>query len=271
MYGVGPVTPMNTINPSVSNHLYMPKAQPAVPVREDNRGAEAADAFGGSEPEAKAKGVMRLIENGHFAGKGVADVRLRINFHEQLQSLDNAKAQEATRQALGELKQFVSDTIQAFSANLTDGLPEAVQTFQDVINELDGDAADIDSTGIAVREAFAWVVGSLSAEEPADPETAPDHESNSNSETSVSDLTAGVSTPLEEELDFSAEALISALETGLKNFEASLASATEAHQFVRPNGNGKAFDKFLEVYESLSAGDVQPDDEKSAVLLDQTA
>lgn len=30
----------------------------------------------------KVKGVVRLLHEGHF--KGVADIRLRINFHEQL-------------------------------------------------------------------------------------------------------------------------------------------------------------------------------------------
>ena len=45
-----------------------------------------------------AKGVLRLLQEGHF--KGVADVRLRINFHDELAAIEQAhlraSAQENT-------------------------------------------------------------------------------------------------------------------------------------------------------------------------------
>ena len=55
----------------------------------DPENTALAEATGTSEPTTegekttgRANGVLRLLESGHF--KGVADVRLRINFHEQL-------------------------------------------------------------------------------------------------------------------------------------------------------------------------------------------
>jgi hypothetical protein len=45
------------------------------------------------EPHPKAYGVLRLIQSGHF--KGVADLRLRINFHEQLSAIQEGQRLEA--------------------------------------------------------------------------------------------------------------------------------------------------------------------------------
>ena len=265
------MSPMNTINPSVPNNHYTPKPQSAKPVKEDRPEAASVDARREAEPKAKAKGVMRLFESGHFEGKGVAELRLSINFFEQIQSLNKTKAEEATQQALGELEQFVSDTVEEFSVNPAVELPEEVQTFQNVLKELGAGGADAGSVGSAVHEAFASLVASLSPDASPDTEQASDSETDSNTETSVSDVTTAGSAPPDGELGFNVEALISTLETGVSNFEASLASATEVHQFVRPDGNGKAFDKFLEIYESLSADAVQQEGEDSAALLDQTA
>jgi len=38
-----------------------------------------------AQEDSRAKGVLRLLQEGHF--KGVADVRLRINFHEELTAI----------------------------------------------------------------------------------------------------------------------------------------------------------------------------------------
>ena len=43
-----------------------------------------------SQSKGEAKGVVRLLQEGHF--KGVADLRHRINFHEQLQHATNQAA-----------------------------------------------------------------------------------------------------------------------------------------------------------------------------------
>ena len=71
------------------------------------------DSQQGEEPRLDdVKGVIRLLQEGHF--KGVADVRLRINFHYELQAMENAAKEEL---AQGEVQQFegvVSGHIELF-------------------------------------------------------------------------------------------------------------------------------------------------------------
>ena len=53
----------------------------------------------------RAKGVLRLLEAGHF--NGVADVRLRINFFDEL----SARSSEATKEAVGDQVTQLSETL----------------------------------------------------------------------------------------------------------------------------------------------------------------
>ena len=67
------------------------------------------------------------------------------------------------------------------------------------------------------------------------------------------------------------EALMTALQTGLTDFEAALYSSADTHPFTRPDGNGRAFDRFVEIYEALSSRDRLPDsDEQETPSIDQT-
>ena len=109
----------------------------------------------------KKKGVIRNLENGHF--KGVADVRLRINFQAELAAAAKQKSFEALRQAapalleqvttefdsfvkqvpLSERQLLVSDELLAkFESNLADALSD-VSDPQDAINRLRTDAANL--------------------------------------------------------------------------------------------------------------------------------
>jgi len=265
---------MNTINPSVPNNLHTPKPQHAKQLKEDKLEVGTTEAPRESNAKPKAKGVLRLLESGHFEGKGVADVRLRINFYDQMQALDTAKAQEAAQQAVDELGQFVANTIAEYS-KIPEDVPTGLQAFQDVLTALDTNETDSTSIGSAVSTAFANLAaslgGSLGSGVESEAEQVPAAETSSGNSTPVSDVTTTAGSPAEGELEFDVEALISILEEGFSNFESSLALATEARQFVRPEGNGKAFDKFLAIYESLSAEEVQQDADVPDILVDQTA
>jgi hypothetical protein len=265
---------MNTINPSVPNNLHTPKHQPAKQIKEDKLEVGTTEAPGESNAKPQAKGVLRLLESGHFEGKGVADVRLRINFYDQVQALDKAKAQEATQQAVDGLGEFVANTIAEYS-KIPEDVATGLKAFEDVLTALDTNETDSTSIGSAVRMAFANFAtsfrGTPDSGVESESEQVPAAESSSDNSTSVSDVTIAVASPEEGELEFDVEALVSILEEGLSNFESSLALTTEARQFVRPEGNGKAFDKFLAIYESLSAEEVQQDADVPAILVDQTA
>ena len=73
---------------------------------EDARGPKKsphAEGMHGHGP--RGRGVLRLLEAGHF--KGVADVRLRINFHDELE----ARAAERGREALGGATDALIDSV----------------------------------------------------------------------------------------------------------------------------------------------------------------
>lgn len=63
-----------------------------------------------SEPKKSAQGVLRLLEAGHF--KGVADVRLRINFHDQLTQKANEAAKDELQSGSQDLVSLLNDTVQ---------------------------------------------------------------------------------------------------------------------------------------------------------------
>ena len=63
--------------------------------------------------ETKTKGVVRLLQEGHF--KGVADVRLRINFHDELTQLS---IQSVQVDFAGQVEQFEQGVDEAFATLL---------------------------------------------------------------------------------------------------------------------------------------------------------
>jgi hypothetical protein len=111
-------------------------------------------------PNGRAHGVLRLLESGHF--KGVADVRLRINFFEEL----SARAQDAAAAAA---PQQTSDLIEAFDAkveellsgfDIDDDAATAIQQlrdgFEDAVASVAGqfDGRDVDGLAAGIQDAF---------------------------------------------------------------------------------------------------------------------
>ena len=64
----------------------------------------------------RAHGVMRLLAEGHF--KGVADLRLRINFHEQLAARTQQEVSAATRDGISDITGEVQNMVDDFAAGL---------------------------------------------------------------------------------------------------------------------------------------------------------
>ena len=261
---------MNTINASVSGIPHRPQPQAATQnlhARRDD--VEEAARPGRSAAEPEAKGVLRLLQEGHF--KGVADVRLRINFHEQLQALDKAAAQETSGQALGAFDQAVADSI-AQHPQAPQSVVEQLQGFQTSLQEIAASGDGAESMGDAVGAAFADLMAAL--RDFSKPESEDSPEEDVATVSGVADDTspdgAVAAGPTDD--GFDAEALMSQLETGFSDFEAALASTSETHEFTAPNGNGVAFDKFLDIYRAISTTEPAPGaDEQANLLIDQTA
>lgn len=90
-----------------------------------------------SETETKAAGVLRLLAEGHF--KGVADVRLRINFAEELQAQQRAQQSQAVPQAVADLTTQITQAFAPYAQPapaeaLADGETEPPTTIQDALD-----------------------------------------------------------------------------------------------------------------------------------------
>jgi len=114
--------------------------------------AEVAD-VGGDEPSGEEqKGVIRLLLEGHF--KGVSDVRLRINFNDELTAIKAAQMQAVSGEKMEGVLQSVGGAVNSFLAenDLTEeeaaAVSEAKDSFLQAVNEADDPAG-------AVTDAFA--------------------------------------------------------------------------------------------------------------------
>jgi hypothetical protein len=114
------------------------------------------------EYEGRAKGVIRNLMEGHF--KGVADVRLRINFHEELTGLEQSRVAEAIAPQneslqdlaadLEELRALAADSEELAEAGFGDEVQQLLDRISLFLGE-DGLSAEQAQTAAGeLREAF---------------------------------------------------------------------------------------------------------------------
>ena len=74
------------------------------------------------------KGVLRLLQEGHF--KGVADVRLRINFHDEISAMENEQLKSV---ADGETVKFINTITSVFESEALkdEDLSAVIDAFMD--------------------------------------------------------------------------------------------------------------------------------------------
>ena len=241
-------------------------------------------------------GVLRLLQEGHF--KGVADVRLRINFFEEL----NAMASENIRTAGNEQIDQFFDTIHGRLETIAETFvedPEALETIneaeqqfqseaQALIDELNPGLAGVAASGLGekIGTAFDKLVETLQGlwapptdestievqdliDEPTEDETIPvDEEPPTTPDAPVAEQESPVveqdSPPAEQESPVpDAINEYNALLTSLRDtFSQSLSllmenvgSAETLPELSPPPGNGVAYQKFLDIYNAMLAGD----------------
>ncbi|MHC4643020.1 MAG: hypothetical protein ACYS32_15365 [Planctomycetota bacterium] len=245
-----------------------------------------------------AKGVIRLLQEGHF--KGTSDVRLRINFYEEIAAIDAAKLQEVAEEKVDEILQSVGTIIDSINppgdpppvsnAELppvdadgdgiidTYGLPNTAlvpagetteeqpdevtqlqDTFTQTITQLKEDflAAQTPSTDTlleGIQSAFDQLVESLQSalappEEPAEPlpntalpNTAPNVPPLSNADAAPEP--APETPSLIDELTAAYEASMEELINGFD-------SVNILPPISEPKGNGRAHQKFLDIYNQM--------------------
>jgi hypothetical protein len=225
--------------------------------------------------EEKAAGVIRLLESGHF--KGVADVRLRINFHDEL----SARATERSLSAVNEAAEDFVDDIQAEIESITAlqeaeseaGAENAVSVFEVQVRDsiqtsLSGGEFDLDGLEDSFRSAFEQLAstllsGSEEGEDPASelirdaeldssatatPESAPSEETG---EVSQDDPTLVEAASGAEESEDPLAAFSAYFEEALSDLLSAFGESTVSSVLSPTNGNGTAYQKFLLAYDAL--------------------
>ncbi|MHC4244595.1 MAG: hypothetical protein ACYS3N_23405 [Planctomycetota bacterium] len=219
---------------------------------QDSSGPAQIEESPSTEPQSELqendtdKGVLRNLMDGHF--NGVSDVRLRINFFEELAAIEAAKLQTVAAEKVGGVLQSVGGVVTDFVEGDNELTPEQSasvldlhDTFTKAADESQNElAADLttafDEFVIALRNLFT--PPEQTQEETIIPETKD------------VDTTEGSSTtelPWEMFLDN----LQSAFTAASDELTKAVTDLTILPELSEPNGNGVAYEKFLAIYNDL--------------------
>ena len=207
------------ISPANGHAYGLQKLHPEEPEAEET--AEVTGQEPGSEEQ---KGVIRLLQEGHF--KGVADVRLRINFHDELVGIKAAQTQAVTQEKVGGVLESVGGVVDSFLAEneLTEeeaaGVLEAKESFVQAVNGADEPVSAVENAFAAFLEVLAGLVP------PQPAESGPDWEG------FIENLQSGFWGAMED----------------LTN---ALSAVSTLPPLAEPSGNGVAYEKFLAIYNEL--------------------
>lgn len=244
---------------------------------------------GAEEKSGKLKGVIRLLQAGHF--KGVSDVRLRINFHDEIAALENEKLAEVAENGVSELVGSIKTDISAFlqdnelGEEISGLLSETSQSLYDSMNAVtlsaeDGSKIQPGDIISQLQSAFDGFVEGINAglesetevaPEPGIDETVPTEGELAVPETDVISEPETDETPVitpQMALEQFLADLIESFTSKLQELESALLTTSVLPEISKPSGNGKAFDKFMNIYNELN-GITSP--EPLPETVDQTA
>jgi len=210
----------------------------------------------------KVKGVIRNLQAGHF--KGVADVRLRINFHDEIAAMEQAQRDSVTQAGVSEITNSVNSEIESLiqSGELDEQTAAAVAEIQAAFTSAATQAAD-DPIG-QLKVGFDELISSLTAavaplpEPPAEePAEIPAPAEGAEISALKSAIPADDEIPaIEETPSFDFDQFISQLidtfTTKMNELETSLNNIRVLPELSQPRGKGAAYDKFLAIYNQLN-------------------
>ena len=187
------------------------------------------------------KGVLRLLQEGHF--KGVSDVRLRINFFEQLKAIEAGKLQVVAEQKVNDVLESVGGVVNSFleaeenglTQEQTAGVSKLQETFVQAVNGYTNEPVTdlnnaFDEFVEALRDLFT-IQG----------------------QTQEENTTTEAESPDASELPWQTfiEDLESAFTAATNELTQAFAEARILPELSEPNGNGVAYEKFLAIYNEL--------------------
>ena len=257
--------------------LKSPAAQKPDKPEASPRPATAAETETRETPDkTRAKGVLRLLEEGHF--KGVAAVRLKMNFQAELEQKDAAAQTESARTAAAQLRTDMTAILEKTSGEIGEdsigALEEVFKQFDQTISDsLTDEAAapDIRATAAdaiaTLKEELVSVLGEGDASAPSDPsanEESQDASAGALGNPEVADATTGTpaaSSPL-------LSGLLDQIDQLTAAFEDTASTTTKLsgiEGIIAPSGNGVAFEKFMEQYRAQFGAAADQNDQQPLV------
>jgi hypothetical protein len=219
--------------------------------------------------EGEAKGVIRLLQQGHF--KGVADVRLRIVHHKQIHQVTTQSAADILELKGQTLISDVGEELGIEFGIAQEELQEAIAAFQEKVgtNDASPDGAKPNNKNILsiYREAFGELMQALSKLEPvvesedqipvqAVEDGSGEVSSTTNEEpvTTTAEQTQTRASEVQSEPTVFQSALAALEEKfsdDMQSIEANMNDLMSLPALSQPTGNGVAYEKFLGIYNAL--------------------
>jgi hypothetical protein len=217
----------------------------------------------------ETKGVLRLLQEGHF--KGVSDVRLRINFFDELVAIEREELHAIAEEKVGAVGESARPAIEALlqlsepEQQLTEEqkaeIREAHDNFVQVVNNLKEDFLSAEAMSIgslinALHLGFEDLVQSLQTVlgidtvNPGDSDDVSTEWSGSISESAdpgepdKPDDETGVYTQFFDDL-------ASAFNSALEVLDSALGDVEILPELSTPSGRGVAYYKFLAIYNEM--------------------
>jgi len=267
---INPVSPSQTIactQPAPVVKAEDTAVEPEVSASPETEIAGETEEVVSDAEQTRGEGVLRLLQEGHF--KGVADVRLRINFHEEIAAMEAEKAARVAGDGVSGLAGDINGQIDAYLETVEDDSGAVIAEAQQLLsNEMTAAVDEIESgEKPAVSELTArlqtafddFVLAIKPAEETPDQGEvdAPAEETPLNAVKSVApaDEETTEITENETETGLSLDRFISALtdlfNEKLAELETSLGDISVLPELSEPSGNGKAYRKFVNIYNQM--------------------
>ena len=218
-----------------------------------------------SDQGERTKGVISLLESGHF--KGVAAVRLAINFHDELAArrleAGSAELGEAVAGLGNQIDEALAGLPEAITAEQQEGVELAEEQFSAAIRStferFSGGEIDLANARTGFQAAYDELLLAVQTVVPTD-SAVPDVDADGMAATqsaAVAENTDSVPATAGA-VDQAGGTLLQTLESVFANFIESLQSsnAFTMPDFTAPNGNGVAFEKFVSMYREIAGSTV---------------
>ena len=207
--------------------------QPAKSMRETHESSDRPVTSPGIDKKEPEKGVIRLLEQGHF--KGVAEVRLRINFFEELTTRSAAEQDAAFFAGRETFDADVEDALTQLQSDLAlteDQAPQFNEQAGDLTTAINGIIDDFQANGDSDTAALAEGL-----------------------QTEMGSFVTNLQTLLNSsEIDGILQAFSDSFATQVDALsEVFAATSNGLGELSEPQGNGAAYAKFLAILEGMQA------------------